>query len=79
MINLKVFHINVFKLIKILKKKFSQENYKFNTRILLSIHETIKITMATFVGLISMMVRELSKTFLVIFSTCEGEFIFGMQ
>jgi hypothetical protein len=32
-------------------------------------HETIKITMATIVGLISMTVRELSKTFLVIFCT----------
>jgi hypothetical protein len=69
----------VFKLINILKHFFSQEDYKFKTRILPSIHETIKITMATFVGLIYMMVRKSSKTFLVIFSTCECEFIFGMQ
>jgi hypothetical protein len=63
----------------ILKLFFSQENYKFNTKLLLSRHETIKITMVTFVGLIYMMVRELSKMFLVIFSTYECKFIFGMQ
>lgn len=69
----------MFKLINILKHFFNQEDYKFKIGILPSIHETIKITMATFVGLISMMVKKLSKTFLVVFSTCEREFIFSMQ
>lgn len=69
----------MFKLVNILKHFFNQKNYKLQIGILPSIHETIKITRATFVGIISMMVRELSKTFLVIFSTCEYEFIFGMQ